>query len=350
MTSKETGPHMTSNDQQKKRPCDHPEAHSSGQYPGQILGSGEFFRALHGSALRHPGRHYLQRLLSLLILTLCLVLLTGFSVTEPETTASDANRKVTLFPVDSLFINSLSSAKEPRTHVSWLRLNLPGSSFNVGAVGFGDSFGLMRVPGWGASDAWQLGISGAVLAQFNLDAESMDLINADYIIGFPLGYRNGDWSARARLYHQSSHLGDEFLLLPQNPELKKPRINLSFETLELLAGWDWEGIRLTAGPSWIVHASTSLKRYSAQAGIDYLLTKPVFKPTIYPFASILWHSWEETNWNTDLSAKTGINIRSPYAEKRSIQIFVEYYHGNLPFGQFYALRAEYYGAGINVSF
>ena len=46
----------------------------------------------------------------------------------------------------------------------------------------------------------------------------------------------------------------------------------------------------------------------------------------------------------------GVNIRSPYAGKRAIQIFGEYYYGNLPFGQFYKLREAYYGAGINVSF
>ena len=75
-------------------------------------------------------------------------------------------------------------------------------------------------PAGARKDAWQLSISGAVFAQFNLDASSMDLINADYIIGFPLSYRNGSWSARARLFHQSSHLGDDFLLQPQKPELK----------------------------------------------------------------------------------------------------------------------------------
>jgi len=198
-------------------------------------------------------------------------------------------------------------------------------------------------------DAWQFSISGAVLAQFNMDASS-DLINADYIIGFPLSCRNGPWSARARLFHQSSHLGDEFLLNPQHPELKVTRVNLSFETIELLGAWEWEGLQFTAGPSYILHTDSDLKRYSVQVGIDYQSRKPVFKPTMRLFASVLCHTWEETDWDTDVNVKAGVNIRSPYAEKRAIQIFGEYYHGNLPFGQFYKLRAEYYGVGINVSF
>jgi hypothetical protein len=244
----------------------------------------------------------------------------------------------------------MASPKEPRTHVTYLSLKLPDDRINIGSVGFGDSFGLVRLPGWGEEDAWQLSISGAVLAQFNLDASSMDLINADYIIGLPLSYRNGPWSARVRLFHQSSHLGDEFLLQPQNPELSATRINLSFESIELLGALEWEGLQFAAGPSYIIHTDSDLKRYSVQAGIDYQSRKPVFKPTMRLFASVLYQAWEETDWNADINAKAGVNIRSPYTEKRSIQIFGEYYHGNLPFGQFYKLRAEYYGVGINVSF
>ncbi len=288
-----------------------------------------------------------------LLLAVVLPFIVGFGDVPP---APEKNieqvmiNKTTLFPEGQLFYPTMASSKEPRTHVTYLSLKLPGDSIRIGSVGFGDSFGLLRWPGWGEKDAWQFSISGAVLAQFNLDSDSMDLINADYIIGFPLSYRNGSWSARARLFHQSSHLGDEFLLIPQRPELQQTRMNLSFETVELLGGWEWAGIRLTAGPSYIIHTDTPLKRYIFQGGIDYLDTKPASKPTVRLFASILCHAWEETDWNPDINVKAGINIRSPFTEKRAIQIFGEYYHGNLPFGQFYKLRAEYYGAGINISF
>jgi hypothetical protein len=285
-----------------------------------------------------------------LVLAMLLPLNAAFGNVPPEKTEPGASRETILFPEDPQFYAPLASPKEPRTHVTFLRLNLPGDSFNIGSVGFGDSFGLVRWPGWGEADAWQFGISGAVLAQFNLDSDSMDLINADYIIGLPLSYRNGPWSARARFFHQSSHLGDEFLLLPQRPDLRQTRINLSFETIELLGGWEWNGIRLTAGPSYILHTDSSLKRYSVQGGIDYLSTTPLYKSSLRPFASVVCHAWEETAWNPDVSAKAGINIRSPFSVKRAIQIFGEYYRGNLPFGQFYKLRADYYGAGLNISF
>jgi hypothetical protein len=292
----------------------------------------------------------MQNIFFWFLLAAVLPFIVGFDNVPPDNKIEQVTvNKTTLFPQGQLFYPPMASPKEPRTHVTYLSLRLPEDSINIGSVGFGDSFGLVRFPGWGDEDAWQLSLSGAVFAQFNMDASS-DLINADYIIGFPLSYRNGPWSARARLFHQSSHLGDEFLLTPQRPELKVTRVNLSFETIELLGALEWEGFQIAAGPSYIFRTGDDLKRYSVQAGIDYQSREPVFKPTMRLFASLLYHAWEETDWNSDFNAKAGISIRSPYAEKRAIQIFGEYQRGNLPFGQFYKLRAEYYGAGINVSF
>lgn len=286
-----------------------------------------------------------------LLLVVFFPFMTGFDdVPQDQNTGQDTVKETLLFPEGQLFYPPMANQKEPRTHVTYLRLDLPDDGITIGSVGFGDSFGLVRWPGWGAEDAWQLNISGVVLSQFNMDADSIDLINADYIIGFPLSYRNGPVSARARLFHQSSHLGDELLLYPQLPDLEVKRMNLSFEAIELLGALEWEGLQFTAGPSYIIHTDTDLDRNSVQAGIDYQSREPIFRPTMRLFAGILYHAWEETDWNTDVNVKAGVNIRSPYAGKRGIQFFGEYYHGNLPFGQFYKLRAEYYGAGINVSF
>jgi hypothetical protein len=251
-----------------------------------------------------------------------------------------------LFPDGSLFEPALANPKEPRFHVTWLNLNLDSGTFNTASVGFGESFGLIRKRWEGHAGEWQFGISGAVFAQFNLDSESQDLINADYIIGLPLSYRNGPWSARARLFHQSSHLGDEFLLLPQEIGPVE-RINLSFETLELLAGWQWKGFRITAGPSYIIHTDTPLKRHSVQASLDYHGPELGILPGNI-FGSLFLHSWEETDWDLNLNFKTGLNLKSPFTGKRNLQFFAEYFNGHLPFGQFYEEIAEYFGIGLSL--
>jgi hypothetical protein len=92
-------------------------------------------------------------------------------------------------------------------------------------------------------------VEGAVFAQFNLDTPSYDLINADYTIGIPATYRFGDNSLRFRIYHQSSHLGDEFLQSVNPPK----QVNLSYEAIELIYSRGWRRWRVYGGGEHLIH-------------------------------------------------------------------------------------------------
>lgn len=219
--------------------------------------------------------------------------------------------------------------------------------FNVGSVGFGENFGLLRSPGTREGDGWQLGVSGAVFALFNLDADSSDLLNADYYIGFPLSIRRGRFSARIRPFHLSSHLGDEYLLEPQ-PGPPVERINLSYEAVELLGSWERRGLRVYGGGFRIFHTDTPLEKTRAQAGVEvrgHLLNWHSARLV----AGVDLQAWDETDWDLDLSVKAGLRLRSPYAGPRSILFLLEFYDGHLPHGQFYPLETRYYGFGIAYS-
>lgn len=67
-----------------------------------------------------------------------------------------------------------------------------------------------------------------------MDASSDDLLNSDYLVGFPLSFRFGKFTGRFWFFHQSSHLGDELLLSGNAPE----RINLSIEAVDLELAYD----------------------------------------------------------------------------------------------------------------
>src|SRR5688500_12972588 len=122
-----------------------------------------------------------------------------------------------LFPEDQIFCPLVADPKEPRSFASYLRgkfrtLDDPsGEMTNIAAVGLGDSFGLVRFGGPSIGEGLQLDVIGSIFAQFDLGAPSNDLINADYVIGVPLTFRRRGFSLRTKLYHQSSHLGDEYL-------------------------------------------------------------------------------------------------------------------------------------------
>src|SRR6185436_21081639 len=122
---------------------------------------------------------------------------------------------VVVFPHDQIFCPLIADPKEPHSFASLLRgtfrsLGDPtGEDTSIGAVGLADHFGLVRWGGPSPGEGVQLDVVGSIFAQFGLDTPSNDLINADYIIGLPLTFRRSGFSARARLYHQSSHFGDE---------------------------------------------------------------------------------------------------------------------------------------------
>ena len=261
-------------------------------------------------------------------------------------------RKTVRFPAGDLFAAPLADQKQPRFHTTWQRWRTGSGTFDIASVGFGENFGLVRWPRGHAGDGWQLGISGAVFAIFNLDTPSLDLLNADYYVGFPISYRSGGWSGRLRLFHQSSHLGDEFLLQTQDtqPVPLAPRINLSYEALEAIGSYERDGGRLHFGGTHIVTIDPAgLGRNRLQAGAEFR-GNPIHWRTSRFVAGLDVEAWNETGWDRDWSAKTGLLFRSPYGDARSIQLLLEYYNGHAPHGQFFQVEVTYFGLGIAYAF
>ncbi len=257
-----------------------------------------------------------------------------------------SGKKVTFFPLGDLFAPPIADQRQPRFYATRQAYNTNFGHYKVGSVGFGENIGLFRWPGPQEGNGWQLGLSAAALSIFNLDSASYDLLNTDYIIGFPLSFRTGHWSARARIFHQSSHLGDEFLLNSQ--PIAMQRINLSFEELEFLGSWDWNGWRLYGGASRILSTITPLDKNRVQGGLEFRSDR--FLPgggRFIPGYDL--SAWDETSWSGSSSLKTGVMFQSSHHGARSLRVLGEYYSGRVPHGQFYHITARYFGFGISFS-
>lgn len=216
---------------------------------------------------------------------------------------------------------------------------------NAGATSFGESIALLRGEtsgGW----RWQLDIQAGVFAVFDLDAASMDLINADYWVGFPLSYQKGPFSGVVRIFHQSSHLGDEFLL-----RNTVERVNLSYESIDAKFSYDLsDWLRLYAGGGYIFHREPSeLKPWSIHYGIE-LKTRETFLEVLRPVAGADFKNWEENNWHPDVSVRLGFQLESERKLGRRMQFMLEYFKGHSPHGQFYSREIEYLGIGTHFYF
>ena len=269
----------------------------------------------------------------------------GTGVHESEATGTVA------FPQDQIFCPLLADPKEPRSFVSWLRgtfrsLDDPsGTGTTIGSVGVGDSFGLVRWNGPDGGDGVQLDLVGSIFAQFDLGAPSNDLINADYIIGLPLTVRRNGFSIRTKVYHQSSHLGDEFLLRSEDIE----RENLSFESFEFIASQEIGALRVYGGGERVFHRDPASVATKLWHGGAELRTPRAGAQLV---AGIDVKASELHDWSPAMSGRIGVQLTRSGAgdhPARLVTLMVELYQGPSPYGQFFQDDISYVGVGLHFS-
>jgi hypothetical protein len=251
-----------------------------------------------------------------------------------------------------VFCPLAADPKEERSFVTYQRGDFatladaePGTDTNIGAVGLGDHFAIFRYAKGGSGVGVQLDLAGAVFSQFNLDAPSFDLINADYLVGLPLTLRVDAFSARVRVYHQSSHLGDEFILNRQ-PE----RVNLSFESIELILSQEAGALRVYGGgETFFRREPGDLALHLVHAGMEL---RPILSSDVRLFAALDLKAVEAVEWNRAWSVRGGVEIAripEPDQAPRVLSLVIEFYDGVAPYGQFYRDDIRFLGAGFNLS-
>jgi len=250
------------------------------------------------------------------------------------------------FPVGGGFRSPVADPAAPRVYLSRRNVTRESGEFQAAAAGIGYNLGLLRLNGERADDGWQLGLFGSIDSLFDLDLPGDALVNTDYRIGLPLAWRHGAFSARGRVYHQSSHLGDELILGGNAP----PRINLSFQAVDLLLAWEYQGLRLYGGGGHVIASSTDLyEGNSGQAGFDYVASS-----SILPYTRLTGGvdaKWlEAADWRAGTSVKLGVMLGRFTPDRRGFTILGEYYDGFAPFGQFFMENLRYYGVTAQFDF
>jgi uncharacterized protein DUF1207 len=254
-------------------------------------------------------------------------------------------------PTGDVFCPLLADPKSSGSFASWERVS-NDSKFgsDIGSIGIADRFGLVRWGGPVAGDGFQLGVDGGIYAQFDLASASYDLINADYTVGLPATFRRDRFSARVRVYHQSSHLGDEFLLRADHPE----RENLSFQSVEAILSVDMAVLRLYGGGEYLFNQQPErLKAHVVHGGLELRQRNPVpGTGGMHLVAAADVKALEREDWKVGYSARAGFEFsrsRESTHVARRWMLLAEYYHGASPYGQFFRDQIEYAGLGIHFS-
>lgn len=211
-------------------------------------------------------------------------------------------------------------------------------------VSFGDQFPLYR---WSNVEIMkkkgdlQLEIEGAVFAIFNQTQKSSPLINADYYVAVPLSYAYDKWAHRVRLYHISSHLGDEYMKEKRHVK----RLNKSYEAIDYFTAYDiTKNIRLYGGPGVIVHSDSEmhLKPLYVQYGMEVRCFRHEWKQ-LYgnPYLAMHFENWQDNDWKIDATFALGYEWGKLNGMGKKIRASIEYHNGYCDQGQFSRIRDDY---------
>ena len=248
-------------------------------------------------------------------------------------------------PRDLLFASLLADPRWPHFSASYQSHLNNDRLEKVGSATFGETFSIYRIGGpWGS--LMEIGLHAGVFSIFNMDADSKDLINADYIVALPISIKKNNFSAMVKVFHQSSHLGDEYLLSNQDEE----RINLSYEGVDSLLSYHLPyGFRLYGGGGYLFDREPSeMEPWIAQGGVEFNSPGAWWNGALRPVAAVDVQSREESDWEADVSLRAGVQFENPEFLSRKLKLLLEYYKGRSPNGQFYLdEEEEFFGIGLH---
>jgi hypothetical protein len=256
-----------------------------------------------------------------------------------------------LLPAGHLFKPLLADPRWARFSAAYRNYQSDNFDGNdIGSVSFGETIPFYRSHFGQSTAQWETGLQAGVFSDFNLNASSSDLVNTDFIVSLYGSARTGQFSAFGRLFHQSSHLGDEFLL--RKIDTKFERVNLSYEGVDLRLSYELPyGVRVYGGGGGLFHTEPStLDPWSVQYGVEFRSPWRIEAASMRPIVAVDIKNFEENDWNTDVSARAGVEFENLQVLSRKLQVLVEYFNGFSPSGQFYNEKVEYIGLGAHYQF
>jgi hypothetical protein len=156
-----------------------------------------------------------------------------------------------------------------------------------------------------------------------------------------------------RFFHQSSHLGDEFLL-NYGVEHGVQRQDLSFEIVDALVSVEDEWWRLFGGGGLVVLSGDDpdLKEEPGLVQWGLELRGPGWRLMNTQFRLVSGASFssvQATDWEVNTSVNGGLEWAAPGGGHRA-RLLLAYNNGAVPFSQFFFMKSENFGVQLQFEF
>jgi hypothetical protein len=187
-----------------------------------------------------------------------------------------------------------------------------------------------------------LGFGSQVYGRFSLGDRKSALISNDWVVGLNGTADLGHWSLTLELYHESSHLGDEYRDL-----FEATRVDWTREVATGWASYTTGPWRFTGAASYVLIDELDLKRPGGALAADYhgRSGARVLGATLIPVGGIFFEANAATAWRVSTSAKVGVALRAP-GTGREIGIGLIAHDGLSTQRQFFRKESRYLGAEL----
>lgn len=253
-----------------------------------------------------------------------------------------------LMPNNLIYTSYLAGPKEPRLGTVWYddtapSLTEPGQT--EGWLWDSTLGGRASILRYGSDtvlhpQGFEVQIEGAAFVRLDPEDER-DFRSGDYRFGIPLVYSTGRWQSKLAYYHNSAHLGDEFMI--KNPTF--PRVNYVRDVIVLGGSWyplDW--MRLYGEVGYSFFNAGGSKPWEFQFGTELLQARPT-GGWGKPFLAVNSMLRQELNYGGNVTAQAGWFWRGRASEKL-YRIGVEYLYGSDPQYEFTFYNQNRFGVGM----
>lgn len=208
----------------------------------------------------------------------------------------------------------------------------------------GHSWGMTR---WRTEDeswTWQWNVEAMAYSRFTLSGSLNAFETVDFVGNLPVAARRGGWSARAMLFHESSHLGDDYIRRTGDQgfrySIDGARLTVSAEPL----AW----LRAYGGGSYLLHTVPGPARRVAQAGVE-LTSRAFGLRHIKVFLAQDVQFREAVDYRGSWRVMAGV-IGGIDGAPRTMRAFVGRFDGYSSFGQLFRRRERYTDVGLGFHF
>ena len=263
----------------------------------------------------------------------------------------EAAKKADWLPAGNLFPSLQFDFHEAQTtgalYASWSDDDWADESFANFSAGFRRN--LVRLNHLRGRQS-EIGLELCIYTQFVFERKEeaflMNFFNVDFKVGAFYQYRlNKSWSFRARLYHLSTHLGDDYIIA--NSIDTFPDNRRVYEMVDLSAAWEKGPWMVYGNFGCIVHATYERSPLALQAGAEW---SPRMKKNN-------WVSWlagmdvrceQQGNFRPCIHTGAGVVLGRP--DRHPVTVMIDYYNGWLPFSLFDEVAVQWVGASMYFDF